>query len=150
METSRVDKSESMRRKNPGCSALQLGNKCKIMRAKHPIVRAGIQVRETAIKSCGPSMHPFQRSKNPSQVNLFGEQQKETTPKRSSKSKNRKPQTLEATQYRPGCSTAKELSTGVCGCKDRNWASNEGDEPLTRKPAWGTHGGQAETSERQM
>ena len=28
---------------------------------------------ETNVKSCGPVMHPFQRSKNPSQVDLFGE-----------------------------------------------------------------------------
>ena len=28
---------------------------------------------ETNSKSSGPSMHPFKRSKNPSQVNLFGE-----------------------------------------------------------------------------
>ena len=28
---------------------------------------------ETDSKSSGPSMHPFKRSKNPSQVNLFGE-----------------------------------------------------------------------------
>ena len=30
---------------------------------------------ETNSKSSGPSMHPFKRSKNPSQVNLFGEKQ---------------------------------------------------------------------------
>ena len=30
---------------------------------------------ETHVKSCGPRMHPFQRSKNPSQVNLFGDKE---------------------------------------------------------------------------
>ena len=28
---------------------------------------------ETEAKSCGPGMQPFERSKNPIQVNLFGE-----------------------------------------------------------------------------
>ena len=28
---------------------------------------------ETKAKSCGPGMQPFERSKNPIQVNLFGE-----------------------------------------------------------------------------
>ena len=40
---------------------------------------------ETNVKSCGPVMHPFQRSKNPSQVNLFGEKEHYTSvdPKQS-------------------------------------------------------------------
>ena len=37
---------------------------------KHTSCRKTIS--ETNVKSCGPRMHPFQRSKNPSQVNLFG------------------------------------------------------------------------------
>ena len=36
--------------------------------------RQGNTSPETNSKSSGPSMHPFKRSKNPSQVNLFGEQ----------------------------------------------------------------------------
>ena len=34
---------------------------------------------ETKAKSCGPGMQPFERSKNPIQVNLFGEQVWETS-----------------------------------------------------------------------
>ena len=35
---------------------------------------------ETEAKSCGPGMQPFERSKNPIQVNLFGEQAFERNP----------------------------------------------------------------------
>ena len=66
---------------------------CKLMRPKEPRVadKCGRQVWETGVnscgprhpewdaspeteaKSCGPGMQPFERSKNPIQVNLFGE-----------------------------------------------------------------------------
>ena len=51
-----------------------MGDKCKIMRPQPQCGRNAS--RETNVKSCGPVMHPFQRSKNPSQVNLFGEERK--------------------------------------------------------------------------
>ena len=52
----------------------QVGDKCKIMRAEHPEPTSGRNTSpETNVKSCGPRMHPLQRSKNPLQVNLFGE-----------------------------------------------------------------------------
>ena len=49
------------------------GDKCEIMRTRQCRVFGRKTNPETKVKSCGPSMHPFQRSKNPSQVNLFGE-----------------------------------------------------------------------------
>ena len=45
---------------------------CNIMRPKQPQCGRNASP-ETNVKSCGPGMQPFQRSKNPSQVNLFGE-----------------------------------------------------------------------------
>ena len=66
----------------------QLGDKCKIMRPRPPRVgdKCETSVKscgpehpewnaspETKAKSCGPGMQPFERSKNPIQVNLFGE-----------------------------------------------------------------------------
>ena len=62
----------------------QVGDKCQITRAEHrestgrQVGEAGTSGRqspETHVKSCGPCgprTHPFQRSNNPSQVNLFG------------------------------------------------------------------------------
>ena len=38
---------------------------------RHPEWDASL---ETEAKSCGPGMQPFERSKNPIQVSLFGEQ----------------------------------------------------------------------------
>ena len=53
----------------------QVGDKCKIMRAEHPERTSCRKTSpETNVKSCGLRTHLFQRSKNPSQVNLFGEQ----------------------------------------------------------------------------
>ena len=51
-------------------SGRQVGDKCKGMRPEHPEWNAS---PETKAKSCGPGMQPFERSKNPIQVNLFGE-----------------------------------------------------------------------------
>ena len=73
------NKCEIMRADNPECSGRQVGDKCEIMRAR--ALRASRVYWETSIqsvfgrktspetntKSCSPSMHPFQRSKNPSQ-----------------------------------------------------------------------------------
>ena len=52
-------------------SGRQAGNKCNSMRPEHPEWNAS---PETKAKSCGPGMQPFERSKNPIQVNLFGEE----------------------------------------------------------------------------
>ena len=52
----------------------QVGDKCKIKRAKDPERTSCKKTSpETNVKSCGRRTHPFQRSKNSSQVNLFGE-----------------------------------------------------------------------------
>ena len=66
----------------------QVGDKCKIMRPRQPRVGDKWETsvkscgpehpewnasRETKAKSCGPGTQPFERSKNPIQVNLFGE-----------------------------------------------------------------------------
>ena len=52
----------------------QVGDKYKIMRAEHPERTSGRKTSpETNAKSCGRRTHPFRRSKNPSQVNLFGD-----------------------------------------------------------------------------
>ena len=60
----------------------QVGDKCKLTRAEHPERTSCRKTSpETNVKSCGPRMHPFQRSNNPSQVNLFGEK----TPKGAAK-----------------------------------------------------------------
>ena len=56
-----------------------VGDKCKIMQPQQPPCGRNASP-ETNVKSCGPVMHPFQRSKNPSQVNLFGEQELEQCP----------------------------------------------------------------------
>ena len=52
-------------------SGRQVGAKCKSMRPEHPEWNAS---PETKAKSCGPGMQHFERSKNPIQVNLFGEE----------------------------------------------------------------------------
>ena len=70
-----------MRAENPECSGRQLGDKwetsaksCGPKLSEHP---ERLFCRKTSLeinaKSCGPSMQRFQWSKNPSQVNLFGE-----------------------------------------------------------------------------
>ena len=46
----------------------EVGDKCEIMRTVNPECLWQKTGQETNVKSCGP----FQRSKNPSQVNLFG------------------------------------------------------------------------------
>ena len=51
----------------------KLGDKCNIMQPQQPQCGRNASP-ETNVKSCGLVMHPFQVSKNPSQVNLFGEQ----------------------------------------------------------------------------
>ena len=67
-------------------------DKCKLMRPKAPEWETSVKDKwktsvnpcgprhpewdaspETEAKSCGPGMQPFERSKNPIQVNLFGE-----------------------------------------------------------------------------
>ena len=50
--------------------APRVADRCKLMRPKAPEWDAS---PETEAKSCGPGMQPFERSKNPIQVNLFGE-----------------------------------------------------------------------------
>ena len=65
----------------------QGGDKCKLMQPKEPRVgdKGETSVNscgprhpewdaspETEAKSCGPGMQPFERSKSPIQVNLFG------------------------------------------------------------------------------
>ena len=75
------DKCKIMRAEHPerpgrqvGDKRRQVGDKCKIMGAEHPERTSCRKASpETNVKSCGPRMHPFQRSKNPLQVNLFGE-----------------------------------------------------------------------------
>ena len=67
------EKCEIMRAKNPECSRRQVGDKGEIRWATAQSVFCRKTSPETNAKSCGPSMRPFQRSKNPSQVNLFGE-----------------------------------------------------------------------------
>ena len=74
-------KPEIMRAENPECSGRQLwetyGRQVRdhADQSTQSIQRVFCRQAnpETNAKSCGPSMHPFQRSKNPSQVNLFGE-----------------------------------------------------------------------------
>ena len=65
---------------------------CKLLRPRHPEWQTSVKDKcktgvnscgprhpewdarpETEAKSCGPGMQPFERSKNPIQVNLFGE-----------------------------------------------------------------------------
>ena len=65
-------KGKIMRAEHPETSGRQVGDKGKIMRHPEPTLRRKTSP-ETNVKSCGPGMHPFQKSKNPSQVNLFGE-----------------------------------------------------------------------------
>ena len=73
---------------HPELTGRQGGDKSEIMRPEHSEhpesywETSGRQMGdkaarntspETNSKSSGPSIHPFKRSKNPSQVNLFGE-----------------------------------------------------------------------------
>ena len=44
---------------------------CEIMRTTALSKTSETTSPETYVKSCGPSMHPFQSTKNSSQVNLF-------------------------------------------------------------------------------
>ena len=85
------DKCKSMRPRAPRVGdkyGRQVGDKCKIMRPRQPRVGDKWETsvkscgpehpewnasRETKAKSCGPGTQPFERSKNPIQVNLFGE-----------------------------------------------------------------------------
>ena len=75
------DKRKIMRAEHPertGRQGATSGDKwethAKIMQAEHPKrTSSKITSPETHVKSRGPRIHPFQRSKNPSQVNLFGE-----------------------------------------------------------------------------
>ena len=55
-------------------SGRQGGDKCKLTRPKAPEWDAN---PATEAKSCGPGMQPFERSKSPIQVSLFGEKRKE-------------------------------------------------------------------------
>jgi len=73
---------------------ISVGDKCKLMRPKaHRVAdkcEREVEERckltewdaspETEAKSYGPGMQPFERSKNPIQVNLFGEQAFERNP----------------------------------------------------------------------
>ena len=70
------DKPEIMRAENPGCSegaGRQVRNHADQSTQRIQGVFCRKTSPETNAKSRGPSMHPFQRSKNPSQINLFGE-----------------------------------------------------------------------------
>ena len=73
-------------------SGKQMGDKCKIMRPRAPRVgdkwETSVKSRgsgrpewnaspEPKAKSCDPRMQPFETSKNPIQVNLFGEHSRE-------------------------------------------------------------------------
>ena len=89
-----------MRQKTPGVGdkcgrrvwETSVEDKCKLMRPKAPEWETSVKDKwktsvnpcgprhpewdaspETEAKSCGPGMQPFERSKNPIQVNLFGE-----------------------------------------------------------------------------
>ena len=55
------------------CIGRQVGDKPEIMRSENPECLWQETSPATNVKSCGPSMRSFQRTKNPSQVNLFKE-----------------------------------------------------------------------------
>ena len=71
------DKPEIMRAENAECGGDKWETSAKSCGPKHAEHPERTSCRktspETNVKSCCPRMHPFQRSKNPSQVNLFGE-----------------------------------------------------------------------------